>query len=206
MEELKFENLYVFTLRVELSNGKVLVYPIDSKSKDHLFNKLSTNSDGYNETNYLRFLWFQTSLGRNVIISTSAVVITTFLVDIPGEMENHRAYRDNFNVVEKETFIKEIETDEGETRSYVINEEYLPQAIIYHKGNAPEDNYNKNPLLYFYLPPGCLGLFYLELDGLMPFRQFINLADQDEEESFIPLEQIMVMEFNNNLMYEAEEQ
>jgi hypothetical protein len=206
MEESELENLFVFTLRVELSNGKVLVYAIDRENKDYLFNKLSTNSDGYNESNYLRFLWFETSLERNVIISTSAVVSISFLVDIPGEMENHMAYRDNFNVVEKETFIEEIETAEGETRSYVINEEYLPQAIIYHKGQAAEDNYNKNPLLYSLLSPGCLGLFYLELDGLLPFRQFINLTDQDEEESFIPLEQIMVMEFNSNLIYESEQE
>jgi hypothetical protein len=46
-------------------------------------------------------------------------------------------------------------------------------------------------------------LFNLELDGILPFRQFINLTDNDEEETFIPLEQIIVMEFYCNLIYEA---
>jgi hypothetical protein len=203
MEESEFEKYFVYTLRVELSNGKVLVYPIDSENKEYLFNKLSTNSDGYNESNQLRFLWFETSLARMAIINTSAVISITFLVDPAVHMINHTAYPDNFNVVEKDTFIEEKETKEGETRLYVLEEEYLPQAIIYHKGQAPDDHYNKNPLLYSQLSPGCLGLFNLELDGILPFRQFINLTDNDDEETFIPLEQIIVMEFYSNLIYEA---
>lgn len=96
------------------------------------------------------------------------------------------------------------ETVEGDTRLYVLEEEYLPQVIIYHKGKSPEDNYDTNPLLYSSLNEGCLGLFGLELDDEIPLRQFINLIDNDGEETFIPLQQIMVMEFDSNLLFDEE--
>jgi hypothetical protein len=138
-----------------------------------------------------------------VIINTNAVARVTFLIDPAAQIVNHKAYPDNFNVVEKDTVIEEKETKEGEARLYVLQEEYLPQAIIYHKCKAPDDHYNDNPLLYSELSPGCLGLFNLELEGILSLRQFLNLIDNDGEESSIPLEQIIVMEFYSNLIYEA---
>lgn len=203
MEESEYEKRFVYTLRVELSNGKVLVYPIDRENKEYLFNKLNANSESDDNNSLLRFLWFETSLARMAIINTNAIARITFLIDPAVHMDNHTAYPDNFNVVEKDTFIEEKGTKEGEVRLYVLEEEYLPQAIIYHKGQAPDDRYSDNPLLYSELSPGCLASFNIELEGELPLRQFLNLTDNDGEETFIPLEQIIVMEFYSNLIYES---
>jgi hypothetical protein len=202
MKESEFDKHVVYTLRVELSNGKVLLYPIDIENKQYLINKLRTNSEGDDENNLLRFLWVETSLARMVIINTNAIARITFCFDPAAQIVNHKAYPDNFNVVEKDTLIEERETKEGEVRLYVLEEEYLPQVIIYHKGQAPDDQYNNNPLFYSELSPGCLASFNMELEGDLPLRQFLNLTDDDGEETFILLEQIIVMEFFSNLIYE----
>jgi len=46
MNESEFDKLVVYTLRVELLNGKVLLYRIDTESKNYLIARLRANSDG----------------------------------------------------------------------------------------------------------------------------------------------------------------
>lgn len=204
MTASQFDELVAYTLRVELLNGKVLIYRIDTENKQYLINKLGTHSEGYEGNSSLPFLWFETSLKRQVIINAKEIGRITFCFDYlkPDEISN--AYYDNFEVVQKDTLLVPKESVEGETRLYVLDEEYLPQAIVYHKGKPPEDNFDKNPLLYDSLDEGCLGLFMLELDGEIPFRQFVNLIDNDGEETFISLQQIILMEFDSNLLYDKE--
>src|SRR5665647_322255 len=200
----QLDQLFVYSLRVELLNGKVLIYRIDTENKQYLINKLGTISEGYEENKILQFLFFETSLSRQVIINTKEIIRITFLVDYIQPLENSNAYYDNFGVVEKDTSLVPKETEEGDTRLYVLDEEYLPQAMIYHKGKSSVDKYYTNPLLYISLNKGCLDTFNLELDGLIPLRQFINLIDDDGEESFIPIQQIIVMEFDSCLLYTSD--
>lgn len=56
-------------------------------------------------------------------------------------------------------------------------------------------------LPYSELDEGCLEGFEIELEGDMPFRQFINLIDNDGEDSFIPMKQIIIMELDRNLVF-----
>jgi len=184
MKESEFDKSVDYIVRIELLNGKVLVYSIDTENKEYLINKLGRNSDGVYEDDRLSFLWFETTYSRQVIVNTNSIARIIFCFDHSLVVVDHEGYRDNFNVLEKE---------------------YLPQAIIYHKGSAAEGLHPNNPLLYSSLEEGCLGSFNLELDGHQRLRQFINLIDEVGEETFIPLEQIIVMEFDQNLMYaEAE--
>jgi hypothetical protein len=192
-----FDRLVDHTLRIELLDGKVLVYTVDIKNKQYLINKLRRNSDGNEENQPLKFIWFETCLKRSVIINTDSLVSITFCFD-GGSIDKFHNYVDNFDVV---YFEEEPTDDETESKEMPKDEElFLPQAIVYLKGNKPEDDYNKNPRTYGSLTRGCLPAFNLELEGECPFRQFINLTDDDGEETFIPLEKIIVMEFDTNLM------
>jgi hypothetical protein len=180
MNESEFDNSVMYTLRIELSNGKALLYTIDTENKQYLLNKLRINSDGAYEGEPLPFLWFETTYNRQVIVNTDSIARIGF----DAAAADPEMYRDNFNVAQ-------------------ANEEYLPQAIVYHKGKAVDDQ--SNPLLYSSLDGGCLADFDLELDGEQTLRQFVNLLDEEGEETFIPLSQIMVMEFDQDLLYAEEE-
>jgi hypothetical protein len=204
-EESQFDEQIAYTLRVELQNGRILIYRIDSENKQYLLNKLRTNSEGSEDNPVIEFLWFETFLNRHVIINAKEVVRITFCFDYLEQIENTNAYYDNFEVVEKDTSLVSQETEEGESRMYVLEEAYLPQAIIYLKGNTLEEDFTGNPQLFYSLDNGCLGVFFLELDNELPLRQFLNLIDNDGEECFIPLQQIIVMEFEGNLFYNDEQ-
>jgi hypothetical protein len=204
-EESQFDELAAYTLRIELQNGRVLIYRIDSENKQYLLNKLRTNSEGLEHNQVIEFLWFETFLNRHVIINANEMVRVTFCFDYLEQIGNTNAYYDNFEVVEKDTSLVSEESEKGESRMYVLEEAYLPQTIIYDKGNAPDADYNNNPQLFYSLDNGCLGFFHLELDGELPLRQFLNLIDNDGEECFIPLSQIIVMEFDGNLFYNEEQ-
>lgn len=198
-----FDRLVSHTLRIELVNGKVLIYNVDIENKQYLINNLRRYSDGAEENQLLKFLWFETCLNRSVIINTDSLASVTFCFDT-GIAHPLCNYVDNFDVV---YFDDEPTENEAESKELPKDEElFLPQAIVYHKGQKPEDGYYQNPRTYDSLTRGCLAAFNLELDGDCPFRQFINLTDDDGEETFIPLEQIIVMEFDTNLMeIESEE-
>jgi hypothetical protein len=184
MKESEFDKRVVYTVRIELLNGKVLQYSIDTENKQYLINKLRINSDGVYEDDRLSFLWFETTYSRQVIVNTNSIARIIFCFDYSLIVVDQEGYCDNFNV---------------------LDQEYLPQAIIYLKGSAPEGHHQNIPLLYSSLEEGCLASFDFELDGDQRLRQFINLIDEDGEETFILLEQIIVMEFDQNLMYAEEE-
>lgn len=205
INESEFDEKVVYTLRVELLNGKVIVYPVDTEIKQYLIKKLRAKSDGIDETEPLHFLWFETSLNRMVIININFLARITFCFDFAFQLEDPHSYFDNFNILHKETAIEEKETKDGEVRLYVIEDEFLPQAIIYHTGKAPDDLYDDNPSIYSSLNKGCLAGLSIELEGDIPFRQFINVIDDDGEETFIPLKQITVMEFDRSLIFEEDD-
>ena len=187
MNESEFDNNVIYTLRLELSNGKVLLYTIDAENKQYLLNKLRLNSDGSYESEQLSLLWFETAYSRQVVVNTNFITRIVFGSEAVEVTTGEERYRDNFNVLENEIYL-----------------EYLPQAIVYHKGSVSIGQHN--PLLYASLDEGCLTDFDVELDGEQPLRQFINLVDEEGEETFIPTEQIIVMEFDQNLLYASDEE
>ena len=205
MEESAFDKLVVHTLRVELLNGQVLRYNLDVESKQYLMRRLRENSDGDDDKQLLRFIWFHTSLKRTVIINADSIVRITFCFDRKDIVQNPDAYYDNFKLIEKETTLQDRETSEGEVRLHVVVDEYIPQAIIYHKGIPANDGYYTNPLKYDSLDAGALMGFEMELEGDVPYRQFIELIDDDGETSFIPLNEIIVLEFETSLIFPDDE-
>ncbi|MBO9199400.1 MULTISPECIES: hypothetical protein [Niastella] len=188
MQEVEFNENVVHTLRIELLNGKVLKYPIDVENKQYLIDSLRLNADGSYEEDRISFLWFETTYSRQVVINEKSIARVIFCIDPAAGVEHQGSYTDNFGIIDKGTA-----------------EGALPSAIVLHKGNAPEDHSQRNPLLYPSLVDGCLASFDLELEGKQRLRQFINLIDEEGEESFIPMEQIMVMEFDQSLFYAEEE-
>jgi hypothetical protein len=199
--EPDFDKLVDYTLRVELADGKVLIYRIDTDSKNYLINKLRENSDGDKDSRDIDFLWFETSVNRIVIINVDSIVRTTFCFDHKETSQKSNAYFDNFKLLDKETYLEELQTKEGEVQLHVVEDHFLPQAIIFHKGKAPDDGYDRNPLTYSELNPSCLEGFEMELEGDWPFRQFLALIDNDGEESFIPMKQIIIMELDKDLIF-----
>lgn len=201
MQESEFDQHVSFTLRIELLNKNVLLYRIDTKNKERLIEQLNENSIGL-ESTPLNFLWFETSLKRNVIVNTDAIVRITFCYDFSAVANTPNSYYDNFNVVDKDVSLQEIENENGEVRMYVVNEEYIPDGIVYHKGLCPEgDLYYTNPMVYSGLNPGELDEMDEELLDLSTMRQFINLIDDDGEESFIPMKQIIVLEVAKKVIF-----
>lgn len=206
LTESEFDEKVVYTLRIELLNGKVIVYPVNTENKQYLMGKLMDKSDGMDETEPLQFLWFETSLNRMVIININSIARITFCFDFAFQFENPQSYFDNFNILLKETALEEVKTKDEEVRLHIIQDEFLPQAIVYHSGKAPDDLYSENPSIYSSLDKGCLVGLDIELEGDVPFRQFINVIDDDGEETFIPLKQITLMEFEQTLIYGEDEE
>ncbi len=200
METSDYDQILAYTIRVELLNGKVLLFPVDGDNRRSVMQILGNRSDGMFDGKALQFIWFESVRNRAVMINVSNLVRISFLFDFDLYEKKPGAYYDNFKQLEKETMLENIKDSEGETRLHVIDDEYLPQVILYHKGVAPDDHYNDNPLTYASLENGCLACFNLELDGDVAFRQFINLTDNDGEETFIPLDHIIVMEFAGELL------
>ncbi len=201
MDAADYDQILAYTIRVELLNGRVLLFPVDGDNRRRVMEILADRSEGTLESKVLRFIWFESVRSRMVIINVSHLARITFLFDFSIYEQKPDAYYDNFKQLEKETTLENKKDAEGETRLHVIDDEYLPQIILYHKGVAPDDHYNENPLTYTMLETGCLLGFDLELSGLETFRQFINLTDNDGEETFIPLDHIVVMEFAHELLY-----
>jgi hypothetical protein len=200
MKQSEFDKRVAYTLRIELLNEKVLLYPIDSKTKNKLSATLKSSTIDPKENWKPNFLTFETSLTRFVIINTSTFKSVTFCFDFSALIDNPNAYRDNFNIVEKDVEIEETKIEGNENSLFVSETLLIPQLIIYHKGQIPEPNYNGNPLTFSELNTRCLGQLDLELDGRNPLRQFIEVMDNDGEVTFIPIAQIIVMEFDRKLL------
>lgn len=205
MNESEFDKAVVYTLRIELLNGKVLLYSVDAENKQYLIGNLRVNSDGANEdVTPISFLWFETTYDRQVIVNPKSIVRIVFCFDHAANVVDGGSYHDNFDLLDTGTPSETNDTTDKNEEEDMSEEERLPHALIYHKGNAPEDEYQYNPLEYYSLDEGCLAGLSLELEGDDQLRQFINLIDDDGEETFIPMEQIIVMEFNRNLIFPEE--
>lgn len=193
MDESEFDELVIYTLRVELLDGKILLYRIDAANKQNLMQLLSCAGS---DERPLKFLLFETYSERQVVINVDSIARVTFCYDpINAVVTPREKYHDNFDIVHKETSLEKMPIEGGEERMHVVQEEYIPDGIIYHKGTCTQgDHFYTNPMLYGSLDEGELAGLDAELNGEEPLRQFINLTDLDGEENFIPMNQIIVME------------
>ena len=199
-----FDQLVYYTLRIELPNGKVLIYPVDAGNKHYVSNKLWRYADGREGNPPFPFLWFQTVKNRHVLVATGSISRVSICSDLREHVRKEPRYNDNFNLLGKAPVLEEWESGEGESEIIVFGDD-PPQVLIYLKGQPPEDGYSKNPLTYTELEEACLGALHPELEGDCPLRPFFFLTDDDGEENFVATAQIMVMEFDNNLLYEGED-
>ena len=200
-----FDALVHYTLRIELLNGKVLLYPVDAASKHYVSNRLHNYPDSFEEIiRPFPFLWFETVKQRHVIVATDSITRVAICSDLRVHSPKEVRYYDNFGLLGKEPVMEEMETGDGESEIIVFGDD-PPQALIYHRGSPPEDGYGNNPLTFTELDEGCLGTLGLELDGECPLRPFMALRDDDGEENFVPTAQIIVMEFDDYLLYQAED-
>ncbi len=187
------------TLRIELINGKVFFYPLDPESKEDLADQLLELSEGFNSGTSVRFIIFNTSLDRVVIVNTNDIARITFVYDEEMQFgEEEHGYFDNFGVLGDDEETEESEDAED------LNESDIPQLILYHRGERPEDEYDDNPLVYDSLEDGCLGDLSLEIQSEDSLRQFIYLKDDDGELTFIATKQVILMEFDDVLLDEED--
>lgn len=201
------DQLYKYTVRIELKNGKVLLYTVDSLEKNKLEELLKEHSVGSNFTFHLDFIYFKINLGRMVLVKNVDIARLIICFDTACFLKNKDQYIDNFNLAEDDSddadeTISKVDTNEMITATKLL----IPQAIIYHQGNAPSDEVQTNPLSYSSLPDGCLGNSFLdEIDGITKIRQFISLIDDDGENSYIPMWNVSVMEFDMKLLAPVED-
>lgn len=187
------------TLRLELVNGKVFFYPLEPDSKEELADQLLELSEGFNSGLPVRFIMFNTSLDRVVMVNVQDIARITFVFDEEMQFgEEEHGYFDNFGV------LGEDEDTEVEEDVEDLNESDIPQLILYHRGERPEDEYDDNPLVYDNLEEGCLGDLSLEVQSEDSLRQFIYLKDDDGEITFIAIHQVILMEFDDVLLDEED--
>lgn len=196
------DQLYKYTVRIELKNGKVLLYTVDLLEKNKLEELLKEHSVGSNFTFHLDFIYFKINFGRMVLVKIADIARLIICFDMACFLKNKDQYIDNFNLAEDdsddaEELVSKVATKEMTPATKLL----IPQAIIYHQGNAPSDKVQTNPLSYSSLPNGCLGNSFLdEIDGVTKTRQFISLIHDDGENSYIPIRNVSVMEFDMTLL------
>lgn len=210
MEEIReeeFDKKVKYTLRVELIHGKVLLYNISTDTKKYLIRRLLDNADGDDNNELISFVGFAIYKERYVLINVSEILRITFCFDYLVMLPEPDRYYDNFGIIGEEDQNAEEITQDNVDWKTLSDDDFLPQATIYHKGNSLIPSlYYTNPLSYSSLNEGCLSGLDMELDGELPLRQFINLIDEDGEETFIPLSQIIVMEVESSLIFSFEEE
>jgi hypothetical protein len=195
MKESEFDKSVVYTLRIELVNGRVLLYGIDTQSKQELIETLRDHAGHEENENPLAFILFETSDKRQVLVNIESVVRITFCFDYAETVKNPRKYYDNFGILDSAGVeLEERQPKNGELEMHVVQEEYIPDGIVLHKGPASVDLYFTNPIVYNSLDEEALAGLDIEAEGAFPLRQFINLTDDEGEETFIPMNQIIVLE------------
>jgi len=198
ISEKEFDQLVHHTIRIDMTDGTLLIYNVTPEEKQFLINFLrnfSSGEVGQEKRTAMGLLMFETYPKRLVFINIAYMMRLIFCFDNP--LGNSNKYRDNFNILEK---------DEQTEDSFVIETEeiLLPQAIIKLPGIV---SYTDSDVLTFNsIKAGdLLGLDMEVQEEEMVVREFIELIDDDGENNFFPVSQIMCMEMDTNIVFEDEE-
>lgn len=180
--EKEFDKLVNHTLRIELTDGTVLIYSVSSKQKGELIDIMRKVSFGDSDARHPRLLCFNAFPERTVIINIKYLLNLIFCFDslaIVGTV----TYRDNFEVLPDEEDLEEGDQVENFLPDVVVKMAY-PLAIV-----------GTQTLLFHDIRPGTLAGLDTEAwepeDGI---RQFIELEDEDGEPNFISLKHVMCLE------------
>jgi hypothetical protein len=208
IKQSEFDELVTHTIRIELKDGTVVQYRLSKEAKETLWNCLTSSDLDYSNP----FVWLYAQGDRIVFINRKEIVRLTFCFDMYVGEESF--YFDNFGNIEDDllddeeaeeniTEAKNTEETVAETQENQWKTEkqakYLSQLVIKHKGK--EGGYFGNPSFYSSLNDG--GFVGLEIDPeekVCIVSDFINFIDDDGEENFIPVENLILVELERKLL------
>jgi hypothetical protein len=194
MKEKDFDKIVQHTLRIELTDGSTLLYPILPKEKGELITVLRSLAFGDPEGKPAGMLCFNVFPGRTVFINTRYLLNIIFCFDHLAAVGPPR-YRDNFGVVHVET--TDHSTEEKDAT------DSLPSVIL--KLSHPLPLQESQVASFYDIEPGTLANLDIEAwepqDGV---RQFIELEDEDGEANFFNLEYVMCIEAAQEVVNEEE--
>jgi len=228
------QHLQLHTLRIELKSGRVLRYPIDPRRKQELEEWMRNPADPFSSL-ISSFLSFYSDYDRMVFIRISAVNRFTFLWDPVHSAIDVGAYSDPFNIInndtKEDTFIDaEKQVDEvKETPQWLKNLDLdeIPEDYTFHADNddlqdAEFENFEgpdipdaivlvdneQEPYLYYSLDEEQ---DYIQINNKTGFNsvalegRFISFADENGEENYIPVENIVCLDVSRRLVYNDQE-
>lgn len=172
-------HLQIHTLRIELINGRVLLYNIDATRKEELEDFLNHRTDDLLEFS-TPFLSFYASPDRMVFIRISAIGRLIFCWDAAEAIETQHSYHDHFKVTS---------TFEGDL--------IIPDALFLLKGL-------QEPLVFSDLDEegNFLGISEVSFTNRHFLKGgFIALPDEDGEQNYIPACNIQCLEVKRALIY-----
>ena len=176
------EHLLLHTLRIELMNGKVLLYNIDAHRKEELENWLQTRTDDSIEFSD-DFISFYASPNRMAFIRIAAIKRLIFCWDAAANISGPVTYHDNFDVTstfEDELLIPEV----------IILLRHDPEPIVFSDID-PDDTY--------------LGIDEQSFSNNHFLKGgFISLPDEDGEQNYIPVTNIDCLEVGRAFIYPDE--
>ncbi|MEO6000799.1 MAG: hypothetical protein ABIN89_28380 [Chitinophagaceae bacterium] len=165
-------HIKVHTLRIELMDGKILLYKISADVKEDLEKWLTVNvSDLIGSHNV--FLSFYSVSDRMVFIKIRSIKRIMFCWDVITQLAEVSSYRDNFGV----TFEDEEDT-------------IIPRLIIQLRNNS-------EPLVYEDLDPNSdfLGIDEQSFQNMHFLKGgFLTVKDEDGEQNYIPMINIECIE------------
>lgn len=171
-------HVQLHTLRVELMNGKVLLYRIDADRKEALENWMNSSTDDLMESTN-EFISFYASPDRMVFIRISAIKRLIFCWDAAMLISNPWQYNDNFGVASD---------FEGEL--------LIPSAIVLLHGIENALIFDADPDEDF---PGIDEESFSYPNFLR--NGFITLPDEDGEQNYIPVCNIDCLELKRAFIY-----
>lgn len=172
-------HIKLHTLRIELIDGKTLLYRISATVKEELANWMD-NSVGELMGMHKVFLTFYSSSDRMVFIRISSIKRFIFCWDIIGQSEEIQKYHDNFLVAFKD------------------DEELIIPEVIVKLKNCTE------PLIYEGLNPHAdfLGIDEESFTNTHFLEGgFLKVQDEDAEYNYIPITNIECIEAKRAFIY-----
>ena len=173
------EHLLLHTLRIELMNGKVLLYNIDAYRKEELENWLQARTDDLMEFSD-DFLSFYAIPGRMAFVRIAAIKRLIFLWDAAVTIPEPSEYHDHFEVTSK------------------FEDELLIPAVIILLRSYPQ------PLVFSDVDPDSnfLGISEESFSNSHFLKGgFISLPDEDGEQNYIPVTNIDCLEVDRAFIY-----
>jgi hypothetical protein len=227
------QHLQLHTFRVELKSGKILRFAIDGARKGDLEEWLR-EPDVMDPNFSGPFLSFYTNYDRMVFVRIAAVRRFIFCWNPVHGAIDAGAYTDPFNIMEREKSIEPV-TDEvlGDQKDpdwlydpepdSETKDSLEPEEINETSETADEPDYNsqldipdaivlvdgdEEPILYYDLDDEADSLM---IDNEMHFHslsfgeRFISFADEDGEQNYIPVENILCLDVSRRLVYNDQE-